>query len=122
MSQLRCIFALLIMMIFLPSHPVYAHAHLDHAVPAVGSTAKPAPTEVVIFFSEALEPKFSSIEVRDAQGVAVQAGKATLTPGNTARLWVALKPLAPGTYKVIWRVLSVDTHRSQGDFTFTVSP
>jgi methionine-rich copper-binding protein CopC len=35
-------------------------------------------------------------------------------------LHVALKPLSPGTYKVIWRVLSVDTHRTQGDFTFRV--
>ena len=30
--------------------------------------------------------------------------------------------LPPGTYKVIWRVLSVDTHRTQGDFTFRVGP
>ncbi|MSP32816.1 MAG: hypothetical protein EXR03_08360 [Pseudolabrys sp.] len=29
---------------------------------------------------------------------------------------------AAGTYKVIWRVLSVDTHRSQGNFTFRVGP
>ncbi|HJS62184.1 MAG TPA: copper resistance protein CopC, partial [Pseudolabrys sp.] len=28
----------------------------------------------------------------------------------------------PGTYKVFWRVLSVDTHRAQGDFTFRVGP
>jgi methionine-rich copper-binding protein CopC len=102
--------------------PARAHAHLDHAVPAAGSTVTPAPTEVSIFFTEALEPKFSSIVVRDAKGVAVQSGKATLAPGNTAQLRVALKPLTPGTYKVIWRVLSVDTHRSQGDFIFRVGP
>ena len=37
-------------------------------------------------------------------------------------LRVPLKPLDPGSYKVIWRVLSVDTHRSNGEFSFKVGP
>jgi copper resistance protein C len=106
----------------LPITPALAHAHLDHAAPAAGSTVAPAPKEVVIWFTEALEPKFSSIEVRDAKGASVADGKATLDPGNTAELRLPLKALTPGTYKVIWRVLSVDTHRTQGDFTFSVGP
>jgi len=100
----------------------FAHAHLDHASPAVGSTMAQAPKEVSLWFTEALEAKFSTIEVRDAQGRPVQAGPATLARDNTAQLRVPLKPLSPGTYKVIWRVLSVDTHRTQGDFTFRVGP
>ncbi|HVO93729.1 MAG TPA: copper homeostasis periplasmic binding protein CopC [Terriglobales bacterium] len=96
-----------------------AHAHLDHASPAVGSTVA-APKSVTLWFTESLEPAFSTIEVRDAKGAAMQAGKATVDPGNHAELHVPLKSLPPGTYKVIWRVLSVDTHRTQGDFTFTV--
>ena len=99
-----------------------AHAHLDHASPVVGSTVAQAPKEVSLWFTEALEAKFSTIEVRDAQGRPVQAGPATLARDNTAQLRVPLKPLSPGTYKVIWRVLSVDTHRTQGDFTFRVGP
>lgn len=99
-----------------------AHAHLQRASPPAGSIAPAAPTEVTLWFTEALEAKFSSVEVRDAKGAAVQSGAATLAPGNTAQLRVALKPLAPGTYRVIWRVLSVDTHRSRGEFTFRVGP
>jgi methionine-rich copper-binding protein CopC len=102
--------------------PADAHAHLDHASPAAGSVLTQAPKEVTIWFTESLEPKFSSIVVRDAKGVAVQAGAATLAPGNTAQLVAPLKPLGPGTYKVIWRVLSVDTHRSNGNFSFRVGP
>jgi len=100
----------------------FAHAHLDHASPAVGSTVTQPPTEISLWFTEALEAKFSTIEVRDAQGRPMQAGPATLARGNAAQLRVPLKPLKPGTYKVIWRVLSVDTHRTQGDFTFRVGP
>ena len=98
----------------------FAHAHLDHASPAVGSTVTQAPTEVSLWFTEALEAKFSTIEVRDAQGTAVQAGPATLARDNAAQLRVPLKALPLGTYNVIWRVLSVDTHRTQGNFTFRV--
>ena len=36
-------------------------------------------------------------------------------------LQVPLKPLRPGTYRVKWRVLSVDTHVTEGDFTFRVT-
>lgn len=103
----------------LPAVPAHAHARLDHASPAVGSTVT-APNAMVLWFTEKLEPSFSTIEVHNAQGIAVQAGKASVDPADPTRLRVSLKPLPPGTYKVIWRVLSVDTHRTQGDFNFNV--
>lgn len=102
--------------------PASAHAHLDRAMPAPASVQATAPKEVVIWFTEALEAKFSTIEVRDGKGAAMQTGPATLAPDNTAQLRVSLKALTPGTYKVIWRVLSVDTHRSKGEFSFRVGP
>ena len=94
---------------------------LDHAAPRVGSTVSPAPKELVLWFTQKLEPAFSSIEVRSEQGAPVNAGKATVA-GDRTQLRVPLKTLPPGTYKVIWRVLSVDTHRTEGDFTFRVGP
>lgn len=99
-----------------------AHAHLDHATPAVGSTVSPAPKEVVLWFSEALEPAFSTIEVQDGKGAAVQASKSRVDPKQRTQMNVRLKHLAPGTYKVLWHALSVDTHRTQGSFSFTVGP
>ena len=101
--------------------PALAHAHLDHTQPAAGSTVA-APQEVSLFFSEAVEPRFSSIVVQDAKGTAMQTGKAEVAADNSANLKVRLKPLAPGVYKVIWKILSVDTHRTQGSFSFTVGP
>ena len=98
-----------------------AHAMLDRAMPPVGSTVAAAPREIVLSFTGPVEPAFSSIEVRSEAGAAMQAGKASVGAKRT-QLRVALKALPPGSYKVIWRVLSVDTHRSQGDFTFRVGP
>jgi hypothetical protein len=108
------------LVLILSAASAHAHAMLDHASPAVGSTVSVAPKSVLLTFTEKLEPAFSTVEVRNAQGASVQAGKAALVPGNTAELRVPLKSLPPGTYKVIWRALSVDTHRTQGDFSFSV--
>ncbi|HXZ21883.1 MAG TPA: copper resistance protein CopC [Pseudolabrys sp.] len=97
-----------------------AHAFLDHASPRVGNTVS-APREVMLWFTQKLEPAFSSIEVQNEQGASVTAGKATVI-GDRNQMRVSLKPLSPGTYKVIWRVLSVDTHRTEGNFNFRVGP
>lgn len=114
---MRIIAASVILLLAL-SGSAFAHAHLDHATPKVGSTVPP-PQEVVLGFTEKLEGAFSTIEVRNEQGVAMQAGKASVT-GDRTQLRVPLKALPPGAYKVIWKVMSVDTHRTQGDFTFRV--
>jgi hypothetical protein len=104
---------------FATAGSAFAHAHLDRAAPKVGSTVAQSPKEVVLWFTEKLEPAFSAIEVRNEQGATVSAGKATVV-GDRTQLRVSLKSLPPGIYKVTWRVLSVDTHRTQGDFTFRV--
>lgn len=101
---------------------VSAHAGLDHASPAVGSTVAQSPKEVVLWFTDKLEPAFSNIVVQDEKGEPVQAGKAEVDRATRTQIRVPLKALLPGTYKVMWRVLSVDTHRVEGNFTFRVGP
>jgi methionine-rich copper-binding protein CopC len=94
-----------------------AHAFLDHASPLVGSTVPAAPHEVVLTFTQNLEPAFSAAQVTDSSGARVDQGKAQVS-GNT--MTVGLKALGPGSYKVHWRALSVDTHTTEGAFTFHV--
>jgi copper resistance protein C len=62
----------------------------------------------------------SKIEVRDASGAAVDNGNAAVDAADASLLHVSLKPLKPGTYKVNWHAVSVDTHSTEGDFAFTV--
>lgn len=99
-----------------------AHAHLDHTAPAAGSVVQSVPAQIRIAFSEAVEPAFSVIEVLDRQGNRVDQDKAVTDPDDSKVLTVKVKPLTPGTYKVVWRVVSVDAHKSRGDFSFTVAP
>ncbi|MGA8557885.1 MAG: copper resistance CopC family protein [Pseudolabrys sp.] len=118
---MKRLFILVVLSNFLlPTKPARAHAMLDHASPRVGSSLPSGPREVTLWFTQKLEPAFSTIEVRSESGAVMSNGKAQLDRGDPTQLHVALKPLSPGTYKVIWRVLSVDTHRTQGDFTFRV--
>ncbi len=95
----------------------HAHAFLDHASPLVGGTVAAAPREVSLWFTQSIEPAFSRVEVTDANGARVDQGKAQVN-GSTMR--VGLKPLGAGTYRVHWHILSVDTHTTQGSFTFHV--
>ena len=96
----------------------FGHAHLSKSTPAPGASVA-QPSEVQLTFTEPLEPAFSAIELRDAAGKAVTAEKAQVKD-NVMRL--PLKSLPAGRYTVKWRVLSVDTHKSEGNFSFTVKP
>ena len=94
-----------------------AHAFLDHAEPRVGSTVPTAPRQLSLFFTQKLEAAFSSVQVTNPKGVRVDQGKPQII-GNAMR--VGLKAAGPGTYHVHWHALSVDTHTTQGSFTFHV--
>jgi methionine-rich copper-binding protein CopC len=99
----------------------WAHAQLEKAAPPVGSTVRSAPAEIVLTFSERLEPALSRVEVQDGGGRRVDTGSPRVA-GDGRQLAVAVGALAPGTYKVVWKVVSIDTHATQGDFTFKVAP
>jgi methionine-rich copper-binding protein CopC len=110
-------FAISALLIVTAAATAEAHAFLDHAEPRVGSTVPTAPRELVLSYTQNLEPAFSSVEVKDANGARVDLGKPSI---NAGVMRVGLKPLPPGTYRVRWQVLSVDTHTTEGSFTFRV--
>jgi methionine-rich copper-binding protein CopC len=100
--------------------PVFAHAMLERATPPVGSEAANPPHEIVLTFTEGVEPLFCSIEVRNADGTVVTTGKPHAA-GNARRLAIDLPALQGGKYTVIWHVTSVDTHKTEGSFQFSVA-
>jgi methionine-rich copper-binding protein CopC len=94
-----------------------AHAFLDRASPRVGSTVPSAPRELTLSFTQNLEPAFTTVQVTGPNGNRVDQGRAQIS-GNTMR--VGIRAAGPGTYHVHWHALSVDTHTTQGSFTFHV--
>ena len=99
---------------------VRAHAFLDHASPAVGSSVPASPSVVTLWFTQDLEPAFSGVTVTNDAGQRVDLGNAQIPQGSPAELQIGLQPLTPGTYLVSWHVVSVDTHPTEGTFTFEV--
>ena len=101
----------------------WAHAFLDHTDPVVGGAVKQAPAEVRLWYTQGLEPAFSRVQVFDAAGNEVDKKDAHLDPKNNHLMIVSLPAgLGVGTYKVVWRVVSVDTHSTEGSFEFRVEP
>ena len=109
-------------MAVLPAQPASAHALLDRAVPAAGSVVRAAPKELELRFTQRLEPAFGKVRVLDQDGKRVDHGEARADSADPRVLRVTLPQLPSGRYRVTWRVLSVDTHASEGDFTFDVAP
>jgi methionine-rich copper-binding protein CopC len=97
-----------------------AHAFLKTAKPAVGSTIQRSPGEVRISFTEKIEPAFSTIQVFDASGKKVDKRDVHVSHSDQSLMTVSLPFLEAGTYKVVWRVVSIDTHVTKGSFTFQI--
>ena len=101
----------------------WAHAFIDHTDPVVGSAVKQAPAEVRLWYTQGLEPAFCRLQVFDAAGREVDKKDAHLDAKDHHVLIVSLPAgLGAGTYKVVWRVVSVDTHPTEGSFKFQVEP
>jgi methionine-rich copper-binding protein CopC len=94
-----------------------AHAFLDRAEPRVGNTVATAPRQVTLWFTQKLEPAFSTITVTNATGERVDTGKARVS-GN--QMSISLRSGGAGMYRVNWHVLSVDMHTTDGNFSFQV--
>lgn len=118
-GDMRRLLAILFL-VTLAASAARAHAFLDHAIPAVGSSVPKPPRIIRLWFTQELEPAFSTVTVSDQSGQRVDAGDAKVDPGDATILQATLKPLPPGTYKVAWRVVTVDTHTAEGTFTFRV--
>ena len=112
---------LLLPVLLLAAPPAFSHAFLKNASPPVGSDLPVPPAAVTITFTEGVEPAFSTIEVQNAQGQRVDKADPHLVNGDQTRLAVDLPKLPAGTYKVTWHATSVDTHKTEGSFTFSVS-
>ena len=93
---------------------------LQRTEPPVESTLRRPPSEVKLYFSERLEPAYSTVRVKDGRGAQVDRQDAHIDPSNPILMRVNLQALEHGTYTVIWRVLSVDSHVTEGRFTFRV--
>jgi copper resistance protein C len=99
-----------------------AHATLVKSDPGRRATIKTAPKEIVLWFSEKLEPAYSSVSLLNGEGKLVATQPAVVSRDNTKRIVLVVDTLSPGIYRVRYRVMSVDGHIVDSSYTFTLQP
>ena len=105
----------------LTSAGAFAHAHLQQPLPAAGSEVDASPQALTLSFSEGIETQFSGVTLTGPQQKAIPLGKPVRSDNNKAQLTVPVEQaLTPGAYTVNWHVVSVDGHKTKGQYTFTV--
>lgn len=101
--------------------PVFAHAVLLRSIPEANAALDRAPAQVELFFSESLEPSFSSVAIIDSNGTTVDNGDSRVDPLDNSHLTVSVRSLPDGVYTVAWKALSsVDGHLTTGAYPFAV--
>jgi copper transport protein len=113
--------AVLVATLVLPATAL-GHAALVRTVPSAAGIVNGSPPEVVLTYSEPVEPRFAAVSISDAAGKPVNAGPPRRKEGDPNSVIVPLKALEPGWYLVYWRVISVDGHPVRGAHTFAVGP
>jgi len=102
------------------SRDAFGHAKLIRSRPKPFDRLALSPTHVELWFNERLEDEFNAIEVVDANGRRVEEGAAGVNPNDRTKLSVRLGSLAPGSYVISWKILSLDGHPARGRILFTV--
>jgi methionine-rich copper-binding protein CopC len=97
--------------------PAAAHDQLVSTQPEAGQRLAEPPTVVRLTFSADVLELGTTVIVRGSDGADLPVGATAVTGTNVE---VALPPLAPGDYSVVWRVVSADGHPISGTFDFGV--
>jgi methionine-rich copper-binding protein CopC len=103
------------------SQAALAHAQLESATPSVGGAVSGSPSTIQLRFNEGVEARYSRVSV-SGPGGEVPVSKPSNAGEKTSLTVKVGRRLQPGTYHVSWSVVSVDSHKTQGSFSFSVRP
>jgi methionine-rich copper-binding protein CopC len=96
-----------------------AHANLVRAEPPPAAALAAAPSELVLEFSEELDPGFSKIQLLDSKSQVIDPGPGLVDPPQPTILRLSVAELPKGAYTALWRVRSqVDGHVTEGNLPF----
>ncbi len=120
-SSWRKLSAVAVLFLGMSCQQAFAHAHLKDQLPAEGAALEQAPEAITLNFSEGIEVNFTKVNVTDENKQTIKTGKAALDPSNNTKVIIPVESkLAAGKYDVQWSVVSVDGHKTKGNYSFTV--
>jgi len=111
---------------FIPTTSVFAHAEPVRVLPGDGAVLTSSPTSIEMEMSQEMARRAGAndIDVLNADGQEITAVSAVIDNADRKRLSVALpSELTAGTYTVRWKTLSAEDGDSEtGETTFTFDP
>jgi copper transport protein len=118
----RRILLLLVLLVLLTlPRAAEAHANLIHSTPAAGALLDAAPEELVLEYTEDLDPGFTRVQLFNSKNQVIEPGPGAIDPAAPKVLRLALGELPKDSYTAIYRVRSaVDGHVSEGSVPFGV--
>lgn len=115
--MLRNKFLSILVLLFAVAASADAHTHLKSSTPAADAVLSASPAELNLQFSE--PTRLTALTVQK-EGESDTTAIQPLPKEMSASISVPLAALAPGKYKVSWRVIGKDNHVMSGDLSFTV--
>jgi methionine-rich copper-binding protein CopC len=97
-----------------------AHSFPEEQHPSAGQTLSAPPSEIQIKFDAPIEKLFAKLQVIGADNKDYAVGD-PLISDDGIELSSKVAPLKPGEYTVKWAVVCIDTHHTQGSYSFTVT-
>jgi copper resistance protein C len=98
---------------------VSAHSFPEQEYPTAGQTLGAPPNEIRIRFDARIEKLFATLQVLDADGKDHALGPPQIS-SNRFELTSKIDALKPGEYTVKWAVVCVDTHHTEGSYSFKI--
>jgi copper transport protein len=106
--------------IVMPAGSASAHAGLEESEPKPSSWLASSPTEIVLYFDEPVGVVFARIQILDQDGNEVFETRPTRDEDDHSTVRANIDKLGDGTWVVVWRVASSDSHPVQGSFAFSI--
>src|SRR5215212_3917182 len=112
---------LALLLLILVAHTAEAHASLVRSEPAAGALLDAAPKELVLEFSEGLDPGFSRVQLYNSKNQVINPGPGIVDPAAPTIMRLALAELPKDSYTALWRSRSAaDGHVTEGSVPFGV--
>lgn len=111
---------LITVLMLVPVIPASAHATLLESTPSDGTIVRVGPPTVTLRYDQPVGVSAGSVKVLAPNGTRIDSGMISQRDGGRIVVDQLAGELTPGTYTILWRVLSADTHTVFGATTFSV--
>lgn len=119
-NTVKLITILFMLLIMMQTSSVWAHASLVKSDPPRRASLSESPPQIQLWFNEEIETAYSSIQVFDSNGKAVSVDEPKAVEDDPKSVVLAMPVLGAGSYKVEFRVLSVDGHVVESNYSFRI--